>query len=201
MATPTTTIPIMGRIAGFRRFSVNEYHSLIQSGHLTEDDNLELIEGYLVLKMARNPPHDSAIDLTRESIRPLLPKGWMLRSQQAVTLSSSEPEPDFAAVRGDGRTFAQRHPQPADIGLLIEVSESTLDFDRIDKTRIYARDNIPVYWIVNLIDRQVEVYSQPSGPIAAPAYAVRQDYGAADAVPFLLDGVLLGSIPVRDLLP
>jgi len=201
MTPQVSSLPLLGQMAGFRRFTVGEYHRLIQGGYLTEDDDLELIEGYLVHKMARNVPHDGAMDLVREAITPRLPKGWMLRCQQAVTFAESEPEPDYALVRGNGRTYATRHPHAPDIGMLIEVSDSSLDGDRADKCRIYSRANIPSYWIVNLVDRQVEVYSQPSGPTAAPGYADRQDYRSGDAAQLVLDGSVIGTIAVDDLLP
>src|SRR5262249_62207670 len=98
MSPQTANLPLQGMMAGFRRFSVAEYHKLIDLGILTEDDNLELLEGYLVHKMTRKPPHDGTLDLIRETLR--LPAGWMLRMQEAVTLSDSEPEPDGAVVRG-----------------------------------------------------------------------------------------------------
>lgn len=188
-------------MAGFRRFSVPEYHKLIEIGVLTEDDNLELLEGYLVHKMSRNPPHDASRQLTADALTAVLPKGWCLRIQCAVTLPGSEPEPDIAVVRGDARSYATHHPRPADIGLLIEVADATLAADRIDKGRIYARADITCYWIVNLVNRQVEVYTQPSGPVAAPAYAQQSTYRAGDAVPLVLDGTTVANIPVNDMLP
>jgi hypothetical protein len=201
MTTQTSNLPVQGIMAGFRRFSVAEYHKLIEIGILTEDDNLELLEGYLVLKMARNPPHDGTIDLIREAVNPLLPPAWMLRIQEAITLTDSEPEPDLALVRGTARTYLTRHPRPADVGLLIEVSDSTLDGDRVDKCRIYARANIPCYWIVNLINRQVEVYTNPSGPTGQPAFATRTDYHVGDSAPLQLDGVTLATVAVQEILP
>jgi len=116
-------------------------------------------------------------------------------------LPDSEPEPDIAIVRGDDAAYEHRHPSPADIGVLIEVSDSTLAGDRADKSRIYARAKIACYWIVNLLDRQVEVYTQPSGPVAAPAYSQQATYRAGDAVPLVLDGATAATIAVQELLP
>ena len=201
MSTQSVHLPLLGTMAGFRRFSVAEYHKLIDIGLLTENDNLELIEGYLVLKMSRNPPHDSCIHLTLRMLLRCLPPDWSVRIQSAITLSDSEPEPDLAVVRGDERTYAARHPSPSDLGLVIEVADSTLLGDRADKGRIYARAGIAVYWIINLIDRQVEVYSSPSSSSAVPTYGQRIDYGAGDQLPLILDGGIVTNILVRELLP
>jgi Uma2 family endonuclease len=188
-------------MAGFRRFSVAEYHRLIELGMLTEDDNLELLEGYLVHKMSRNPPHDAAIQKGTKRWLRLLPAGWDLRVQSAITLTESEPEPDFAIVRGDENTYLTRHPSAADIGLVVEVSDSTLPGDRDDKGRIYARAGIPCYWIVNLNDRQVEVYTLPSGPVSDPKFAQRVDYRPGDSVSLALGGTAQVQVAVQDLLP
>src|ERR1043166_6279828 len=147
IATPPQ-LPLLGTQAGFRRISVPEYHRLTEIGVLTEDDNLELIEGYLVLKMARNPPHDGTIQVTADRFRGCLPGNWCVREQSAITLPESEAEPDTAVVRGNNRAFFSHHPQPAEIGLLVEVADSSLAGDRVDKCRIYSRAMIPVYWII-----------------------------------------------------
>jgi Uma2 family endonuclease len=199
--TRLAALPIQGTMAGFRRFSVAEYHKLIQLGILTENDNLELLDGYLVHKMSRNPPHDVALQLMQEGIPLRLPTGWCLRMQSAVTLSKSEPEPDGAVVRGTARDYITRHPGADDTGMLAEIADSSLDGDRLDKGPLFAAANIPCYWIINLVDRQVEVYTCPSGPTGNPSYAQRMDYRVGDQVPLVLDGVEVGRIPVQELLP
>ena len=201
MTPQTTPLPYQGTLAGFRRFSVPEYHRLIELGMLTEDDNLELLEGYLVHKMSRNPPHDAAIQKGTKKWLRVLPAGWDLRVQSAVTLLDSEPEPDFAIVRGDETAYLTRHSAAADIGLLIEVSDSTLPGDRDDKGRIYARAGIPCYWIVNLHDRQIEVYTSPSGAVPDPKFAQRVDYRPGDSVSLALGGTAQVQVAVQDLLP
>lgn len=188
-------------MAGFRRFTVAEYHRLIELGILTENDRLELLDGYLVEKMPHDPIHDGTIQLVEDALRGVLPSGWCVRVQSALTLSKSEPEPDVAVARGDKRTYLGRHPGAADVGLVIEVSNTSLDSDRDDKIPLYARDGIPVYWIVNLIDRQVEVYEQPSGTSPSPSYGSHRTFKPGDAVPIVLGGTGVGGIPVADLLP
>lgn len=185
----------------FRRFTVDEYHRMIDAGILDEDDNVELLEGHVVLKMPRNPSHDGTIQIVAKQFSRSLPSGWEVRVRSAITLPDSEPEPDVTLASGDERTYLINHPRPADLGFVVEVANTTLAGDRADKGRMYARANIPTYWIVNLIDRQIEVYTQPSGPTATPAYAQRQDYGPGATVPLSLGGVVVATVPVVDLLP
>src|SRR6266498_4470063 len=164
------SMPLFGGMHSLRRFSVDEYHRMIEIGILDETDRVELLDGYVVLKMPRNPPHDGTIDLVHEALASRLPGGWYARIQEAITLSESEPEPDLAVVRGTRRSYLTQHPGPADVGLLVEVADSSLDRDRNDKGPIYAQAGIPCYWIVNLVDRRIEVFTAPSGPTAGPGY-------------------------------
>ncbi len=200
MTSGLKQVPLLGSLAGFRRFSVAEYHRLCEIGLLTEDDDIELLEGYLINKMSRNPPHDGVLSDLHERLDALKPSGWRIRSQCPITLSESEPEPDLALVQADPGRYRTRHPYPAEIGLVIEVSDSSLEGDRQDKCRIYARAGLVRYWIVNIPERQIEVYEQPSGPTDAPAYSQRTDYRLGDNLPFPLDGVLLATLVVRNLL-
>jgi Uma2 family endonuclease len=200
MSTGTVQPATYWESASLNRFSVAQYQRMVEAGILTAADKVELLENYVVLKMAKNPPHDGTIDLVKEALAKL-PTGWMLRVQQTVVLTDSQPEPDFAVVRGNARSFLARHPTAADVGLLIEVADSSLLRDQRDKTRIYARAGIPIYWIINLVDRRVEVYTQPSGPTVAPAYGAFQTFQPGDSVPLVLDGATVGAVPVTDLLP
>jgi Uma2 family endonuclease len=199
-SSPFIGLPFSSGISSFHRFKVTEYHRLIDLGILTEDDQLELLDGHLVNKLSRNPDHDTGIDLFREAVSRHIPPGRMLRCQEAVTLCGSEPEPDFAIVRGGPRAFRLNHPTPAEIDLLVEVANSTLDLDQSVKGALYAHAGIAEYWIINLVDRIVEVYTLPSAS-SPPGYNARTDYAPGQAVPFSLNGTLIASIPVSDLLP
>lgn len=190
-----------GLDAAIARFSVARYQRMIETGILTSEDKVELLENYVVLKMPRNPPHDGTIDLLKAELPRLVPPGWLLRVQQTLVLSDSQPEPDFAIVRGVPRTYLRRHPTAADAGVVIEVADSSLLRDQRDKTRIYARAGIPCYWIINLVDQRVEVYAQPSGPTPVPAYASFQTYQPGDPVPLVLDGEPAGTVQATELLP
>jgi Uma2 family endonuclease len=201
MPTAPVKFPLRATMAGFHRFTVPEYHKLIELGILTENDHLELLDGYLVEKMPHNPIHDGTLQKVNRRLLRVLPSGWEPRIQMAVTLSASEPEPDVAVVRESTDSYTTRHPNATDFGIVVEVSNTSLDSDRDDKIPLYARDDIPVYWIVNLVDMQIEVYENPSGPVPSPTYGTRHTYKSGDAVPVLLGGTVVGSMPVADLLP
>lgn len=183
------------------QLSVEQYHQMIQTGILTEDDPVELLEGWLVPKMPKNPAHCFSTELARESIATLLPPGFFVSGQQPLTTDDSEPEPDAMIVRGARRDFLTRHPQGGEIALVIEVADSSLSRDRAQKRRVYARAGVPVYWIINLSENQLEVYSAPASEAESADYQQRQDYLSADEVPLLLDGREVGRLRVSELLP
>lgn len=184
-----------------RKFTVAEYHQMMQAGILTENDSVELIEGWIVPKRPHNPPHDATIDQARELLQASLPAGWRVRIQSAITTAESEPEPDIVVTPGPASRYATRHPEPHEIALVAEVADSSLSFDRGDKCLAYARAAIVCYWIINLVHRQVEVYTDPTGPAANPTYRQRTDCGPADSVPLVITGQQVGLIPVANLLP
>ena len=125
------------------RLSVDQYHALIEYGKLLEDDSIELLEGWLVPKMPKNPPHRLSTRRVRGKLEALIPPGWYVDSQEPITTLESEPEPDDVVVRGHPDDYANRHPGPHDLGLIVEVADASLKRDRTLKKRIYARANIP----------------------------------------------------------
>ncbi|WP_445246424.1 Uma2 family endonuclease [Microcoleus sp. OTE_8_concoct_300] len=183
------------------RLSIEQYHAIIQAGILTDDDSVELLEGWLVFKMPKNPPHRATTRLVRTALENILPAGWYVDSQEPITLSNSEPEPDIVVVRGDTRQYLDRHPGAGDIALIIEVSDTTLQRDRTVKKRIYAGAGISIYWIVNLVEEQVEVYSQPLVEVEQPDYSQRLDFGRSAVIPIIIEGIEIGAIAVDALLP
>ena len=134
-ALPSAGIPDLP----VRRFSVDEYHRMIDAFVFATDDRFELLEGWITAKMSKNPPHEGTTSLVHELLRPQLPAGLHIRIQSAITTADSEPEPDLAIVRGSARDFLSRHPGPADIVLVLEVADASLGRDRLHKARIYAR--------------------------------------------------------------
>jgi Uma2 family endonuclease len=184
-----------------RRFSVDEYHEMFRTGLLTEEDRVELLEGWIVRKMTRNPPHDTAIALAMRLLTVNTPAGWHCRVQLALAADLSDPEPDLCIVRGSERDYSQRHPRPRDTALVVEVADTSLDTDRTIKWLLYARIGIPAYWIVNIPEQQIEVYTEATGIDPNPEYRHRHDYGLDDLVPLMIEGRQVARIAVRDLLP
>lgn len=184
------------------RFTVDQYHKLVRAGILTDADPIELLEGLLVLKAPKTPPHSTASGLVRRELARVLPAGWHYQSHSPVTLDDGEPEPDGVVVRGRIEDYATGHPRPVDVALVIEVADSGLDRDQGMKLRSYARAGIPVYWIINLVDRQVEVYTSPTASVDAdPMYLHQAIFRPGDGVRFALPNLAPAAIPVTALLP
>jgi len=182
------------------RLTVEQYHQMIESGSLTDEDPVELLEGLLVYHMPKHSMHVTSNALARDQIVRQLPQGWHYRSQDPITLADGEPEPDGAVVRGKIVDYARSHPRPTDIALVIEIADSSLERDRTLKLRSYARAGIIEYWIINLIEHQIEVHTQPT-PGDMPHYANRVVYLTDASVPLTLSGQTCGEVKVSDLTP
>jgi len=177
--------------------TVEQYHTMIDRGILGPDDRVELLEGVIVQKMTKRPTHSVATVATSEALRRVVPRGWSVNAQEPITLETSEPEPDVAVIRGTRRDYLKRHPGPGDVGLVVEVADTTLKRDRIVKKRIYAAAGIPFYWILDLTRRRLVVYSEPQGA----DYGQRVLYAPDQTAAVILDGRAVGKVAVSDLLP
>ena len=173
------------------RLTTTQYRRMIETGVLVESDQVELLNGYLIEKMPRNPPHDA----TMRALFRVIPDGWEIRCQNALELQNSQPEPDLAIVRHDVSRYRERHPTSLDTALVVEISDASLPTDLAVKSLIYSRDNIATYWVVNLPDRQVEVFSQPS----ENGYQTRQVFGLGTQTPMILENLTVGQIDVAEL--
>lgn len=183
------------------RMSVAQYHAAIRAGVFSDDDPIELLEGMLVFKMAKNPPHRIALAKLLRALTPLVPDGWSLQAQDPITLADGEPEPDLAVIVGLAEDYPDGHPGPGDVPLVVVVADTSLEHDRGIKLRSYARAGIPAYWVVNLVDRRVEVYSSPDPVASPPVYRALATCDAAGSVELLIAGVARGSVRVADVLP
>jgi Uma2 family endonuclease len=182
------------------RMSVDEYEALVESGGLKSRNHFHLVNGYLVAKMTQNPPHRVADELCGAELTRVVPADqYHVAAAKPVRLPGrdSEPEPDRCIVRGTIRDYEDHHPGPNEIALIVEVADTSLAEDRTLATQVYGPAKIPVYWIVNLGDRQVEVYTDP-----APAgYLSTEVFREGQCVPVVIDGQRLGLIAVSDILP
>ena len=183
------------------RFSLQQYHQMAKLGILEENNQVELLEGILVNKMTKNRAHSLATHRLRVLLEGLVPEGYYVESQEPTTTSDSEPEPDVMVVRGKLEDYQDQQPPASQVPLIVEVADSSLQHDRGWKKRIYARADIPVYWIVNLVQRQIEVFAEPSGESETPDYARCQIFASTQDVPVILDGKEVGQIAVKAVLP
>ncbi len=160
------------------RLSLAQYDAMVGSGAFSERDRFHLIDGLLVEKMTQSDPHCVADDLCRNALTSVIPAGWFVRSNKPVRLPpNSKPEPDHAIVRGAIRDYLQQSPGPADVALVVEIAYSSLRDDR-EMARLFGPSGISTCWIVNLVDRQLEVYSGST----ATGYASRVIYLAGQIV-------------------
>jgi Uma2 family endonuclease len=183
-----------------RRWKRVEYDRLVDLG-VFEGEPLELIGGQLIVAEPKGTYHSSAVTAADYALRAALPPGWIVRTQQPVSLDDeSEPEPDLAVVPGRPGDYRYAHPERPT--LAIEVADSSLQFDRQQKGSLYARAGIQDYWIVNLVARVVEIYRDP-GPDAAAPYGWRYRSVVSVAPPAVVAPLAFASsqIAVADLLP
>ena len=198
ISTTPTIIPAPFPPPSMHRITVDEYERIILAGALKDPDRIELLNGYMVDKMAKSPQHGYSTRKVLDALGSLIGPGLTWRSEQPVRIPDyDEPEPDVAIVRGSTEDYAYRIPGPDEVGLLIEVSFTSLDQDRGEKRMAYARGRIPVYWIINLVHRQVEVFADP-GP---DGYGTSEVYPEGQSVPVVIGGQPFGEIAVNDILP
>ena len=140
------------------RMTVDCYERLAESGVL-DDPRVELINGLLLKKLTKKPRHSSACELVAGALEAMLPAGWYIREQNPLRIPDyDEPEPDVVIARGSRVRHATGHPGPDNLALVVEVADTSLGKDRGEKLLAYGRGGVPVYWIVNLLDNQIEVY-------------------------------------------
>jgi Uma2 family endonuclease len=182
------------------RLTVRQFEKMIDAGIFRDRDHVELLGGILVDKMKKNEPHNFGVgelaDLLREIIRP----DWIIREEKPIYLSRfSRPEPDIAVVRAPRERYRTSSPRIPDIGLLVEVADTSYAKDRGIKWRKYATAGIAVCWIVDVPRRRLEVFSSPAGKGKTAVYRQAATYGPHDEVPVIVNGRELGRIKVSDI--
>jgi Uma2 family endonuclease len=200
MSTMTPTQPpsrwIQNRLA---RLTVDQYEAMVNSGVFTKHDQFTLINGLLVAKTPKSPRHTYIAKNLARKLKGLIPSGWDFRIEDAVRLPDSEPEPDLSMARGDIEDYAERHPEPADLAIVVEVAASNVSEDR-QMADVYGPAGIPVYWIVNVKARQVEVYTLLKRQ-GIPRYGKPRIFKTGQSVPLIVEGREVGRIAAADILP
>ena len=194
--TTTSTLPAP-RIdeRAIHRITVEEFEAMIEAGIYGKGDRIELIEGMLVEQMTKGERHSAGVGRSWSTIMRALPAGWHVRVEMPVVVPGrrSRPEPDVAAARGEYDDFARRGATPgaADVGLIVEVSDSSLEDDRA-KAGLFLDGGFAAVWVVDLAGRRVEVYRRGEGPAV---------YDEGSEIDLVLDGRVVARIAVADLLP
>jgi Uma2 family endonuclease len=174
-----------------RRWTRREYEGLVDSGFFRSDESVELIDGQLMVSEPQGSPHAAAVGLVGDVLRAAFGRGWTIREEKPVALADdSEPEPDLVVVRGAHRDYAGGHPvRPV---LVVEVAGTSLAWDRDVNGSLYARARVEDYWIVNLVDRVLEVHRHPVPDPSAPQgwrYGVSEAFAPSSAIaPLALPG-------------
>jgi Uma2 family endonuclease len=154
------------------RIGVEMYDAMIEKGILDENDNVELLDGEIIEKMPKGTKHAFYNDLINDVLKEKLGKQVIVRNQNPIRLEFSEPEPDVVLAAPPREKYLNQHPTPSDILLIVEVSDSTLQFDRLNKGLAYAKAGIAQYLIVNVENYTIEDYRKPTGD----TYQSKQTY-------------------------
>ncbi len=183
-----------------RHFSIMEYHRMGEVGILREDERVELIDGIITKMNPIGSEHAACVKKLNRLFSVLLPGDATIGVQDPIVLDDgTEPEPDLALLKPREDAYANAHPRPADVLLVVEVADTTVEDDRTVKLPRYAAAGIPEVWLVNIPDRKIEVYQTPVGTEADAGYKIRVEYRPGEVIsPGVFPSVKVG---VADILP
>ncbi|AFZ35928.1 protein of unknown function DUF820 [Stanieria cyanosphaera PCC 7437] len=174
------------------KWSISNWHELVESGVL-EDQPVQLLEGEIIEMSPEGVPHSYTNDSVVKYLRKILQGLADVKESHPVTLDNSEPQPDIAVVRLPETIYKQHHPYPQDIYWLIEISNQTLKLDLEQKSITYARNGIPEYWVIDLINNKLIVHTQPNNSI----YTQIQEFTTGQITPQAFPQI---KIPLNQLL-
>ncbi len=197
----THVLDVLKKAFPLRRFTVSDYHRMIEVSILTEDERVELMDGVILKMNPKRTRHSVVTSQIAKPFYPLVLNGKaVVRVQDPIMLNDdTEPEPDVVVVKPREDSYLSAHPSPSDVFLVIEVSDTTLVFDKEIKLPRYAASGIPEVWIFNLVDDRIEVYRDPLKlPDGTTVYRTRTDLGKGETlIPHALPSL---KIPVDDVL-
>ena len=192
--------PLVPEDATPHLISAATFGRMLEAEVFPDDSRIELWDGRIYEKMAKTQAHAVTGNLVALELARVLPAGWFQGSENPLTINQARiPLPDVVILRGSPKDYLHRLPLPADVGLIVEISVTSLRFDTGAKMVGYAAASIPVYWVLNLVANVILVFEQPNP--TERRYQSAQIYAVGQAVPLRLDGVLIAEIPSLDLLP
>jgi Uma2 family endonuclease len=184
------------------RLTADDYFRLVESGIIPGDRRVWLWGGYLYEKMAKKQAHAVSTSKVTTALGKVLPDGWCLWPENPVEVAPDKvPLPDLSLVRGSADDYRDRRAAASDVGLIIEIADTTIRDDLGLKLEQYARASIPEYWVINLVAHRVEAYSRPALHEGQGVYEAVEYFGSHDDVPLRLEGRAVARVPVRALLP
>ena len=158
-----------------KRFTLEDYHYLEELGFFGESDRVELIRGELINMAAKGRSHEVCLTKLIRELFKLVSDRATIRCQSPITLpSASEPEPDFTIVKNRPDDYLDAHPDPDDVLLVIEISDSSLSYDQETKLSLYAECGIQTYWIFNLMESVLETYGEPYPKLQGFGYRAKR---------------------------
>ncbi|MEW4570629.1 Uma2 family endonuclease [Tautonia sp. JC769] len=201
MSTATTSPPTSPRGGRPLPITAETYFRMIEIGAIPNVRHVELWEGQLVEKMGKNPPHIVAQNKLNAVMFRIVPEGWYVAVESPLELGPLYvPEPDLIIVRGIPDDYPDGPPKPSDVGLVVEVADSSVPKDLGRMRAAYAAGGVSNYWVLNLRTRRVETPADPIGG-DTPGYLQIRSYGPEESAPLILDGQPIAELPVSSLLP
>ena len=186
---------VTGEAPRLKRWTLDEYRSLVAFDAIGARDRVEFIEGDIVEKMGARPPHSNTVAEIGAVLAALFGPGFHVREEKPLAVEASEPEPDLAVIAAPRSRFYRRHPGADETALLVEVADTSLVYDRERKAALYARGGVPEYWIVDLNARRLIVHR---GPLADGGWEeVRVHPETARVAPLGASG----EVAIADVLP
>lgn len=192
--------PAVSELREGKRLSIKDFQSRLAATPKGAE-NFELLEGKAVRRAKCSLRHDGALEKLQEVLQPLVPVGWQLQAGGHVLTGESYVSPDAMIVRQRLPEAANLPVSDTDVTMVIEIADASLASDRRGKGRVYARADIPYYWLLNVLDRQLEVFSRPSGPVQMPGYQEQRIYRPEEEVSLVIATGELGVVRVANLLP
>jgi Uma2 family endonuclease len=186
------------------RMTAEEFFHAVEAGVFPPDRRLGLWEGQLYEKMAKKLAHAASSEMARLALSRVLPEGWSLWGENPILVDNiTAPLPDLTVVRGAPIDYFRRNsvPKAPDIGLVVELADATLKRNLKETLAKYAASGLPAYWVVNLVDRRIECFTDPQPAAGTAAFARAERFGPGEEVPLVLDGREVARVPVNDLLP